>query len=407
MLEPSKGRKNWLFGVFASTAVAVSLGMAAVPAYAEIDLLELPAVQAKKAAKALALNITARGDKVVAVGERGIILRRTTGAKAPEGSIKDSQGNWWLQGEVPVSINLTSVAFASDKVLFAVGHDGVILKSEDGAETWEKVFDGSDANEQVVAAAKVKYDKFEDMVEEARDAMPDEPTEEQQRAMEDLEAELEEQLFAFEDAEAGARFGPARPMLDVWFKDEDMGWVVGSYGQIFETNDGGDSWTLIADRLDNPDYRHYNGLYGDQSGLLLIAGESGRVYRSEDFGQTWVRFDTGYIGHLYGTAVIPAADNQVTVLAYGFAGNVFRLGPGADKWWQLKSPTDKSIVGTVPTDAGILMVDQLGRLIRTDRVGTNLTMVNSTEGSSVTGMVRADNQLILSAQGGPRALAIP
>lgn len=405
MLEPSKGRATWFTGL-ACAAFAFTLGISS-PAIAEIDLLEIPAVQAKKAAKALALNITARGNRVVAVGERGIILVREEGAKAPEGAVTDSQGNWWMQAEVPVSINLTSIAFASDEKLFAVGHDGVILRSTDTGATWEMVFDGNDANEQVLEAAKKVYESFEAKVEAARDAMPEEPTEEQQQAMDDLEVELEEQLFAYEDAQAGARFGPARPMLDVWFKNEDEGLVVGSYGQIFETKDGGDSWVLISDRLDNPDYRHYNGLYGDQTGLMLIAGESGRVYRSTDFGQTWTRFDTGYIGHLYGTAVIPASGGQVTVLAYGFAGNVFRLGPGADGWWKLNSPTDKSIVGAVNVDDGVIMVDQLGRLIRTDTVGTNLQMINAKEGQSVTGMVKVDDQLILSAQGGPRALALP
>ena len=134
MSEPLKGRANWFAGICSFVSIVFSLGVVS-PAYAEVDLLKLPAVKARKAAQALLLNITARGSNIVAVGERGIILRRTIGTESPEGAVKDSQGTWWLQANVPVSVNLTSVAFASDEVLFAVGHDGVILKSEDGAST--------------------------------------------------------------------------------------------------------------------------------------------------------------------------------------------------------------------------------------------------------------------------------
>ncbi|MDX1668791.1 MAG: YCF48-related protein, partial [Limnobacter sp.] len=196
------------------------------------------------------------------------------------------------------------------------------------------------------------------------------------------------------------------PMLDVWFKDESNGWVVGSYGQIFETKDGGDTWDLISERLDNPDYRHYNGLYGDQDGRLIIAGESGRVYLSQDWGQTWVRNDTGYIGHLYGVETMPSDQGGMAVLAYGFGGNVFRLGAGADKWWQLDSPTKESIVGAAYDGSRVVMVDQAGRLMTTGQTGVKLNFITTKEGKPVTGMVKVEDKLYLSAQGGPRMLEL-
>lgn len=405
MIKPLRASTRVLAGC-AISIVALMGSAAPTTAHATVDLLELPSTPAPKAAKALTLNIRQRDNHLVVVGERGIILNHQVGQTAPDGAVKDSEGRWWKQADVPVSVNLTSVAFASESVLFAVGHDGVILRSKDTGATWEKVFDGDDANEQVVAQAKKVFEAFEAKVQAARDAMPSEPTEAQQTAMDDLEAELEEQTFAFEDAEAGARFGPARPMLDVWFKDESTGWVVGSYGQIFETTDGGDSWALIANRLDNPDYRHYNGLYGDMNGRLIISGEAGRVYVSEDFGQSWVRHDTGYIGHLYGAQTLASADGGVAIISYGFAGNVYRMGAGADKWWKLDSPVSDSIVGAVKDGARLVMVDQTGRLIATDDKGVSLKLLTTEEGKPVTGMAKIENELFLSAQGGPRMLKL-
>ena len=360
------------------------------------DPLELPAIQAPKAAKALLLNATAQGSNVLMVGERGIILKRDFAAGDSAQGVKDNEGKVWMQAKVPVSVNLTGVQFVNDTLAFVVGHDGVVLKSTDAGATWAKVFDGNKANEQVVAAAKKKMDDMQSRYDAASPA-------EQDKMNEALEAAT----FAFEDAEAGARFGPARPMLDVWFKDANTGWVVGSYGQIFETNDGGSTWTLIANRLDNPDFRHYNGLYGDETGLMLIAGEAGRVYISNDFGATWTRSDTGYNGHFYGTVVTRNDQGQPIVFAYGFGGNVYRLGAGATAWWQLKSPTKESLVQGITVGKTALFVDQKGRLVSTDETGTVLKMVSAEEGKPVTGMALVNNTLVLSGQNGPRTIAMP
>ena len=377
--------------------ILLALGVCASSgSYAFKDPLELPAMQAPKAARALSLNATSHGNTVLLVGERGIILKRDFAAGGATQGVKDAEGNMWTQAKVPVSVNLTGVVFVNDTLAFVVGHDGVVLKSTDAGETWAKVFDGIQANEQVVAAAKAKMDTIQSRYDAASPA--------EQDVMNEV---LETATFAFEDAEAGARFGPARPMLDVWFKDEKTGWVVGSYGQIFETMDGGTSWTLIADRLDNPDFRHYNGLYGDETGLMLIAGEAGRVYMSNNFGATWARFDTGYNGHFYGTVVTRNEQGQPIVFAYGFSGNVYRLGAGAADWWQLKSPSKESFVQGLAIGKHALFVDQKGRLVITDEAGTALKMVNATEGKSVTGMALVNNTLVLSGQNGPRTLALP
>lgn len=364
--------------------------------YAFKDPLELPAIQAPKAAKALLLNATSQGSNVLMVGERGIILKRDFAAGDVAQGVKDNEGKLWTQAKVPVSVNLTGVQFVNDSLAFVVGHDGVVLKSTDAGASWIKVFDGNKANEQVVAAAKQKMDDMQSRYDAASPA-------EQDKMNEALEAAT----FAFEDAEAGARFGPARPMLDVWFKDANTGWVVGSYGQIFETTDGGSTWTLIANRLDNPDFRHYNGLYGDETGLMLIAGEAGRVYISNDFGATWTRSETGYNGHFYGTVVTRNDQGQPIVFAYGFGGNVYRLGAGATAWWQLKSPTKESLVQGISVGKTALFVDQKGRLVSTDEAGTVLKMVSAEEGKPVTGMTLVNNTLVLSGQNGPRTIAMP
>lgn len=372
------------------------VGLAPSSAWAFKDPLDLPAVMAPKAAKALTLGVAVRSGSgtVLMVGERGVVLQRSVTPHVSKAQgVSDAEGVMWTQARVPVSVNLTSVCFASDKVAFAVGHDGVILKSSDSGASWSRVFDGNQANTQVLAFAQKRLDDVQAQYDEAKS---DEQTK--------LNGQLDEAQIALEDAQAGAKFGPSRPLLDVWFKNEKTGWVVGSYGQVFETQDGGAHWVLIADRLDNPDARHYNGLYGDSQGLLLIAGEAGRVYQSNDFGQTWLRMDTGYTGHFYGARAVRNAAGQVVLFAYGFGGNIYRKKAERSAWEKLDAPFGDSLVNSIVQGETLWFVDQKGRVLKTDVNAQKLSVVSGHEGKTVTGAAWIGNEWVFSGQGGPRTL---
>ncbi|HUR41284.1 MAG TPA: YCF48-related protein [Verrucomicrobiae bacterium] len=87
------------------------------------DLQARPAEMARLASKNLLLGIAAAGDALVAVGDRGVILRSTDGAK-------------WDQVASPVHATLTAVSFADAKAGWAVGHDATILHTADGGANW-------------------------------------------------------------------------------------------------------------------------------------------------------------------------------------------------------------------------------------------------------------------------------
>ncbi|PLX89185.1 MAG: hypothetical protein C0619_11680 [Desulfuromonas sp.] len=92
---------------------------------------EVGAAAAEKsvlAEKSLLLDIAAAGQLVIAVGERGHILR------------SENSGQSWQQAEVPTRTTLTGVFLLDKQLAWAVGHDQVILRSEDGGKTWRQVF---------------------------------------------------------------------------------------------------------------------------------------------------------------------------------------------------------------------------------------------------------------------------
>lgn len=76
------------------------------------------------AAHGLLLDATTVGQSVIAVGERGRILRST-----------DSGRTWELLPS-PIETTLTGISFADAQCGWAVGHDGTILNTRDGGLSW-------------------------------------------------------------------------------------------------------------------------------------------------------------------------------------------------------------------------------------------------------------------------------
>lgn len=82
-----------------------------------------PAEMAPLATQAQINDLAAAGPAMVAVGERGIILRSDDGVE-------------WTQVPSPIDSMLNAVYFVDDDHGWAVGHDASILGTTDGGATW-------------------------------------------------------------------------------------------------------------------------------------------------------------------------------------------------------------------------------------------------------------------------------
>jgi len=366
-------------------AIAGAIGAVSMLAHSEastvgtgIDLLSVPALQSEKAAHALLLGVATTGGRLVAVGERGIVVT------------SDDQGQTWRQALVPVSVSLTAVHFESPTLGWAVGHDGVVLKTEDGGQVWSKLLDGNQANSLVLADLKARIAELEGAVAEASGDDLDR-----------LQVELETRQFRLEDAEAGASFGPARPLLALWFKDEHLGFVLGAFGQIFRTDDGGKTWVSLTGALMNPDSLHLNSIARLANGTLAVVGERGTIWFSGDEGASWRTSEVGYDGHLYG--VVQAG--QGALLAFGFAGNIFRSADDGQTWARLDRVSEKSIVGGLAEKGrGLLLVTRNGQIIESDDAGRSFTLSSVTTGGTVASvlpnLIDSGKSLITVGHGG-------
>jgi photosystem II stability/assembly factor-like uncharacterized protein len=74
-----------------------------------------------------------------------------------------------------------------------------------------------------------------------------------------------------------------RPM-DIFFLDENHGWVAGSAGTIMRTTDGGEAW--VGAVVDSGDFRDVHFIDAQEGWL---AGKDGAFYRTMDGGACWQR----------------------------------------------------------------------------------------------------------------------
>jgi len=253
----------------------------------------------------------------------------------------DDQGNTWTQARVPTRQLLTAVFFLDEKRGWAVGHDAQILASNDGGATWSK--------------------QLEDLSREA-------------------------------------------PLLDVTFLDAQHGFAVGAYGALLETRDGGQHWQDIAERLDNADQLHLNGIAVIKEAGLFIVGEQGSMFRSSDNGQTWAKVEGPYEGSLFG--VIGTAKPH-TLLAYGLRGNLFRSTDFGDSWQpiELKAARGNLEFGlasaTLLDDGSLALVGNGGSVLRSVDDGQTFSVYNRADRIALAGVSGlANGGLLLVGQGG-------
>jgi len=140
-----------------------------------------------------------------------------------------------------------------------------------------------------------------------------------------------------------------KPLLDVLFLDAQHGIAVGAYGLMLKTRDGGNNWE--ATEVEEADW-HFNTLLKIKEGLL-IAGETGKLLRSDDMGETWTALESPYVGSLFGANTI-GPDQQI--LLYGLRGHVFQSNDRGNSWEELKTGLTRNLFDSAELPNGDVVV---------------------------------------------------
>jgi len=359
-----------------SACLGLSMALAAPAAFALTDIIETPALMSDLAPESLFNDATRAGDRIVAVGERGHVI------------YSDDEGQTWTQAEVPVSVTLNAVDFGSDSSGWVVGHSGVVLHSGDAGATWQLQFDGLQAAELVIESREEQIAAMEERIEQAPEAEKG-----------DLEWALDDLFFALENVQADMEIGPVNPLLDVWFENDQHGFVVGAYGMVLRTQDGGETWEDWGPQLSNPQNFHLNSVARVTGGALVIVGEAGQVHVSVDNGDTWERRESPYDGSLFG---VMGTGKVNEVLAFGLRGNTMLSTDLGRSWTMVANEGGTTLNnGSVADDGRVTLVGNSGAVLMSSNGGESFRAHFRNDREGVMGVVPlSGTNLLLVGEGG-------
>jgi len=318
---------GWRVLPLALLAGTAALALTTRPDAGWRDVLDTPAAPSALAQRGLFNGLGRAGERLVAVGQRGHVLW------------SDDQGQGWHQAQVPVGSDLLAVSFAGAAQGWAVGHDGVVLHSQDGGQSWLRQLDGRELGHLV----KDHYQPGAD-----------------------LGLSAEQQAFWQREAGRFADQGAEASFLDVWFEDERTGYVVGAFGLILRTRDGGRHWEPLMHRLDNPKSLH---LYAVRrvGGALYVVGEQGLVLRQEGAEGRFRALDLPYQGTLFGIA-----GSGPAIVVHGLRGHVLRSTDAGISWQSVPTGLEVGLTGSATgRDGRLVLVSQAGHLLVSEDAGAS------------------------------------
>ncbi len=320
------------------------------------DVLDTPSTISPLSQHGLLLGLARAGGAVVAVGQRGHILW------------SDDAGGHWQQAAVPVSSDLVAVSFPTPKIGWAVGHDGVVLSTADGGHNWTRRLDGRTLGDVLVSFYKASGD-------------------DKWRA----------------EAERFAAQGAENPFLDVWFADANNGYIVGAFGLILKTTDGGDHWEPLMHLTDNPKQLHLYAVRGIGNDVFVV-GEQGTALKLDKASGRFKALELPYKGTLFGVI-----GRDGVVVAFGLRGTVLRSTDAGATWQTV--PTGLAVgltAGTIDEQGQLVIVSQSGQMIISSDNGASFKPVKIDRPQSAAAVIAANRgTLVLAGPRGVQTVALP
>ena len=310
----------------------------------------LPAEHARLAAHSLLIAIAAAGPRLVAVGDRGVIV------------YSDDRGVSWMQAaSVPVQALLTGVCFFDARRGLAVGHDEVILATDDGGDDWKLVHYAPETQ---------------------------------------------------------------HPLLDVWCGTGGAAIAVGAYSTLLASADGGASWSArrfapapapLPEGAAHPARAasaieetgggyHLNRIVAATASRLYLAAEAGHLYRSDDAGVHWQELPSPYAGSFFD--VLPLGGDAL--LAGALRGNLYRSDDAGGRWRRLDTGTDQMLDGAALLPEGEVAVVGLAGVVLVSRDGgLSFSLEQQSDRSGLAAAIAVGRDAIVAVgEGGARLLAL-
>lgn len=368
-------RFNLVLGafVFALSPVAIAQQAPETPVQTTTptktyDVLELPAVVSEHASRSLLMTVRRFDDRLFATGHQGHIL------------YSDDNGTSWQQADVPVRSTITDIDFPTSQQGWAVGHEGVILHSVDGGKTWAKQYDGKRYGEEGLA----HYQKLLS----------------QQPDSELYEALVEEMDFAISQ-------GADKPLFRVFFENDQKGYAFGAYGMLLATTDGGKTWVPQLENTENDSFYHLFDIAPLKAkDRFFVTGEAGVLLILDTAtGQAKAPVSVPWEGSFF--TVVNAQDGGVVI--GGLRGLMYRSTDDGESWEKVQKPPTSQIVNSTRLQNGMLIAIGIGgEVLLSKDNGASFNFLPIRTGGQIYSVAQAaDGELIFAGPDGIKKFALP
>jgi photosystem II stability/assembly factor-like uncharacterized protein len=314
---------------------ALCLVLVSLPDASEVAASIEPAARqsaprASRFTQAPMLDVGRCGDRLVAVGPRGLIL------------VSADDGQTWAQQPSPSDVTLTSLTCIGDRDGFAVGHEETLLRTNDGGLSWQLIH--TDAS--------------------------------------------------------------GVPLLRIRFIDARTGFATGGSGVLFSTTDGGTTWSRTTVTTGDGFDPHLFDIAAtnDGSGRLILAGDAGRLFRSEDSGNTWHEIKSPYTGSFFGLAALGPGK----LIAFGMLGHMFVSDDAGTTWDELSTSQNGSLFSSDIAKGQLYFAGADGAVATsTSDNPQQLSVISVPDRANITGLVATSDSLVYATDRGMLRTPLP
>jgi len=267
-----------------------------------------------------------------AVGRFGMILLTRDGGKT------------WQEQPSGTSRALSAISFADHQHGFIAGSGGTILTTSDGGVTWRAQAAGTEEQLLGVHASSPTAAHVVGAFGTLLSTSDGGATWRKQELSWD-------RLIPLIAKDSGI----LEPNLNfVYFVNPETGWIVGEFGLVLKTTDGGRTWTSQTYGGDRPQL--FAVMFRDKLTGWSV-GQQGAVLKTTDGGRNWIAVDIGIRRNLYGISF--QAEHGLIV----GEGIVLASQDAGSNWRKLESvPEERWLSGAAIRNRQAIVVGQAGTL---------------------------------------------
>lgn len=306
-----------------------------------------------------------------AVGTNGLLLKSYNG------------GNTWTSATLATGINLVTVHFVDAQVGFIGAATGEVFKTFDGGATWTTSDSGVFALNDIFSSdgSRVVAIGADGRISVSNDGG---------------------QTWVY--AVTGG-FSACGNFRSAFFTDENEGYVCGTNGKFFKTTDSGQHWNQLMLPISSTLYV----VFFPSKETGFVTGDEGVIFKTKDKGASWYSVPVnGLTGPIHDLHFAHGEMN--TGYAAMAGGGVLKTIDGGETWFQLDSFTTYCLLGVhFATPEMGWVVGALGFIARTTDGGQSWTVQNPNTSSTLEdvfflndtlGWAAGDNGILRTVDGG-------